>query len=158
LTNVVLVSSKTGIGGGETSLLNLARGFRDNHVDYTMLVKGGRYYELLRDRAEPVRPLTCLTLLKEILFHHQKNFLINDFESLVHYGALLKLTRRRVLWMAHGWWYTGIKLLFVFAFADRVIAVSTAIQRHFVACRSLSERVRLIPLGIPILQPDDSCH
>lgn len=152
--SILYFSYLVGLGGGEVSLVTLTESLnRQRFMPHVICPAWGPLPDRLCTRQVPVhvipyrRPRRRLGVVPSIsvtavarlyrFTRRQETALIhvNDFESLVYAGPAARLLGIPVVWTCWGWWNAGgrVRGLFIHLFADRVIAVSQAVQDRLLA-------------------------
>lgn len=161
---IAFVTSESGLGGGETSLLNLLRAGKGEGWDPLLVCPAGRLSRAARAReievrefrfpdvhlalgfvpllsVRTVRELGCLLCDSGVHVLHAESFL-----GLVYGGLAARLRRIPCVATYHGYWKLGnpAARMLVSACCDRVYPVSRAVDREFAGWFN---RRRVVALG-----------
>lgn len=159
---ILFLSYLSGIGGGETFLLNHAsRLDRAEFAPHVILASEGPLLERLRqlevsttvlpyrkDRSAMSALAVVGSLIRTIRRNRIRLVHLNDME-LGKFGAIAaRLCGVPVIWTCHGWWYASPpREVFYRVMLDRVVSVSHAVQS------SLTRRGILAPRQACVIHP-----
>lgn len=144
------MSGARGVGGGETSLVSLAAVLNERCRTRLLTLRQGLLTDYARERNVDVECVTPAQAARILCASRPHVAIFNDYFSLVCVGPVAKALRIPCVWVAHGWWYSGLRTLPILLLANSIVCVSAAVERHFTRYPLLRKRLSVIPLGVDI--------
>lgn len=158
--NILFTSDLSGLGGGETSLVNLSTVLKKNNNIYVLCAEEGRLNAVLRENQIPVFVLNyrdkgklflnilkirCLAKKYDIDIIHSND----PLTSIIMHYAVTGMNVR-TFWTCHGQWYNfkGIRKVLIKRANKYVFCVSTKVQESL---QKMGFRNTMVSyLGIPL--------
>ncbi len=158
--NILFTSDLSGMGGGETSLVNLCNALKEEHKIFALCAVEGRLVDILKEEKIKTFVLNyrnklklpfSLFLIRRIIYKEQIEIIhSNDplTSVIMHYAATGMNVQ--TFWTCHGQWYCfkGLKKFLIQKSNKYIFCVSTQVQKSL---RKMGfENTGITYLGIPV--------
>lgn len=150
---IVFATNSSGIGGGETSFLNLFQKCQLSTQCNFIVLRKCTLWNYVESLNNPDCQRIGWSRFFLFVFKNKnkiESILLNDYFSLVTVGWFARLINIKVIWIAHGWWYRKLKLLPIYLFPNKIISVSSPVKEYYDHYSMLKNKNVYIPLGIDI--------
>ncbi|MEH7308414.1 glycosyltransferase family 4 protein [Neobacillus drentensis] len=165
---ILFISELVGLGGGETSLLNIIQELNLRGFDITVVVPNqGKLVDLLikenikvdiiealflTRRNKYKFPFVFLNILKYIYYGNFDIVHSNALKSSYFFGIISKILRKKFYYTCHGQWikFSRLKRYILQRLCKKIVAVSNNVKDNLLKQGFSTEKVQQIYLGIDI--------